>query len=124
MFGNEEGTIRNNPTLKPGRHSFAFSYNLPSVLPHSFDAGSAASAIGAVAHIRYTARAKIDVHFGADVDSDVVEFLVEGLFDVNNAKGKCLSFFLCLFLFLFFSLFRSLFLFLFFSFSLSFFLSF
>ena len=121
MFGSEEGTILNNPTLKPGRQSFAFSYNLPSVLPHSFDAGSV---IGAVAHIRYTTRAKIDLHFGADVDSDVVEFLVEGLFDVNNAKGKCLSFFLCLFLFLFFSLFRSLFLFLFFSFSLSFFLSF
>ena len=88
VFGNEEGTILNNPTLKPGRHSFNFSYRLPPVLPHSFDAGSAATTIGAVARIRYTARAKIDVHFGADVDSDAVEFLVEGLFDVNQAEGK------------------------------------
>ena len=88
VFGNEEGTILNNPTLKPGRHSFNFSYRLPPILPHSFDAGSAATTIGAVARIRYTARAKIDVHFGADIDSDQVEFLVEGLFDVNQAEGE------------------------------------
>ena len=91
VFGKEEGNILNNPTLKPGRHSFGFSYRLPDVLPHSFDAGSAAKDIGGVAHIRYTALARVDVPFGTDLVSDRLEFYIEGLFDVNQVDGKKLE---------------------------------